>query len=218
MSRSGRYPELGLGRRPDTRTREEEQDLEYRKPAPNKREELTPIEYCDEAQEEAPHISYFNRRSEPPVNPFRVNVEDGQEYPYSSRSPVKQRDSRMFESPSKRSACLSVTEETRVELPIDDKEFERRTMAAKLEFAKAGANGGSIYSQRPIESESTYHMRLYQAARARVRSSLRASMGEKRDVRFTDYHTVDTVPEESTVSPTDARRKFLPRILGGRNQ
>jgi hypothetical protein len=85
----------------------------------------------------------------------------------------------MFESPSKWSACLLVAKETRVELPIDDKEFERRTMAAKLEFAKAGANGGSIYSQRPIESESAYHMRLYQAARARVRSSLRASMAEK---------------------------------------
>jgi hypothetical protein len=39
-------------------------------------------------------------------------------------------------------------------------------------------------------------------------------MAEKRDVRFTDYDTVDTVPGESTVSPTDTRREVPPANPG----
>jgi hypothetical protein len=39
-------------------------------------------------------------------------------------------------------------------------------------------------------------------------------MAEKRDVRFTDYNTVDTVPGELTVSPTDTRREVPPANPG----
>ena len=124
--------------------------------AQNEQEVTTPLEYCGETPIEEPHISYFNRRSQPTTNLF-----EGGSYvlprtnPAYRGSPVK-RDYQMAESPKKGmslKADKTLPEHTKFELPIDDEEFKQRVAATKLRFACQGKEFGGTFGQRPTESD-----------------------------------------------------------------
>ena len=77
-----------------------------------------------------------------------------------------------------------LAEGTRVELPINEEEFEQRVVAEKLELACKGKELNCTYSQKLTKPDSVYHLRLYQEAHSRVRSEVRANIPDKKDVRF----------------------------------
>src|SRR6201995_2932178 len=180
--RSGRSPTLGLGAGPESRARVNPFSLVEDEPALDEESRpQTPLEYIDEDQEEEPYISFFNRR---PTGITRTGDAE-----------KNVNDSRAFESPSKRSALASVAEETKVNLPVEEEKFEEQVLAEKLELTQKGRATGSLFSQKPYESESSYHARLYQEARSRVRSEIRASMAGRRDVRFDKHREVNRTRE-----------------------
>ena len=86
-------------------------------------------------------------------------------------SPTKWRDPLMEGSPNKATSFMidsALAEGTRVELLINEEEFEQRVVAEKLELAHKGKELNCTYSQKLTEPDSVYHLRLYQEAHSRV--------------------------------------------------
>lgn len=150
----------------------------------------TPIDYCSEVQKEEPPYSYFNRRPDHMAIPYGEGVNAEPQIDTSVRgSPMKWRDPLMEGSPNKATSFmidLTLAEGTRVELPINEEEFEQRVVAEKLELARKGKELNCTYSQKLTEPDLVYHLRLYQEARSRVRSEVRANIPDKKDVRFSE--------------------------------
>src|SRR6266568_7844914 len=150
----------------------------------------TPIDYCGEVQKEEPPYSYFNRRPDHMTIPYGEGVNAKPQIDTSIRgSPTKRRDPLMEGSPNKAMSFMidsTLAEGTRVELPINEEEFEQRVVAEKLELAHKGKELNCTYSQKLTEPDSVYHLRLYQEARSRVRSEVRANIPDKKDVRFSE--------------------------------
>ncbi|KIL54207.1 hypothetical protein M378DRAFT_19127 [Amanita muscaria Koide BX008] len=79
----------------------------------------------------------------------------------------------------------TLADNTRQEVPVSDNEFEKRVLARLLELKERGKTTGSPYTQRPNETDSVYHFRLYQDARHSTRSSIRVQgLTERPEVRF----------------------------------
>jgi len=132
----------------------------------------TPIDYCGKVQKEEPPYSYFNRRPDHMAIPYGEGINAEPQIDTSIRgSPMKWRDPLMKGSPNKATSFLidlMLAEGTRVELPINEEEFEQRVVAEKLELAHKGKEFSCTYSQKLTEPDSVYHLRLYQEACSRV--------------------------------------------------
>jgi hypothetical protein len=148
------------------------------------------LDYCDEAQEEGPQESYFNRGWSFAFTPFggdSLPIPRGE--PSIKGSPEKLRHSAIDGAKDTKKQPMGnplLAENTVVELPIDEEEFESRVSAIMLELSHKGKTVGNSYSQKPTESDSIYHTRLYQEARVRARSEVRALLSDKKDVRFSE--------------------------------
>ena len=70
------------------------------------------------------------------------------------------------------------------EFPIGNEEFNKLVLTELAELAKKGKETGSYYSQKQDETEMGYHLQLYQEACVRVKSTLRATEAQRRDIRF----------------------------------
>ena len=103
---------------------------------------------------------------------------------------------------SRHDSVGTVAENSHHELPVSDSEFEQRVLFHKLDLLEKAKLPGSLYAQRPFETDSVYHGRLYLEARTSTRSEVRAAEAGRVEVRFNEPKLMTTgLREHSTQDP-----------------